>query len=211
MRKINLENWARKSHFEFFKNMQSPHFSLTANVDVTKLVDHCAKSDTSFFAAMLYTLLEAANSVPEFRQRFRGNDVVEHENVHASQTVPIDNDRFAFCDVKYTNSWKKFNQKFNQELKEAQKQKQLVDHVAMDDSWIFFSCLPWVSFTSFKNPTNGKGDCTPRISWGKYFAEGTSLKVPVGIEVHHALVDGVHVGHFFNKLESLLEENTLIN
>jgi len=36
---IDQLNWSRRSHFEFFRSLERPHFSLTVPVDVTELVE----------------------------------------------------------------------------------------------------------------------------------------------------------------------------
>jgi chloramphenicol O-acetyltransferase type A len=56
------------------------------------------------------------------------------------------------------------------------------------------------------NPT----DSVPRIAWGK-FEEGTeSLKLPVGVQAHHALMDGVHVGKFYDLVQEYMRKPTSV-
>lgn len=57
-----------------------------------------------------------------------------------------------------------------------------------------------MSFTALTNPDGGPDDCIPRISWGKLDGQGTGWTVPVSLQVHHALVDGIHVGTFYDAL-----------
>ena len=78
--------------------------------------------------------------------------------------------------------------------------KQLQKHIDNTDEWIFLSCLPWMRFTSLTNPNGGPNDCIPRISWGKLDNQGSRWTIPVAVQVHHALVDGVHVGKFYEAL-----------
>jgi chloramphenicol O-acetyltransferase type A len=75
----------------------------------------------------------------------------------------------------------------------------------MRDDVIYHTTLPWLSFTSFAHArTKGRGDSVPRIVFGKFSKEGDRLMMPISVEVHHALVDGLHVGRFFNNLETAL-------
>ncbi|MCB0574850.1 MAG: hypothetical protein KDC61_09825 [Saprospiraceae bacterium] len=46
----------------------------------------------------------------------------------------------------------------------------------------------------------------PKIVFGKYFASGDRLLMPVSVEVHHALMDGLHAGRFFGRFQQVLEE-----
>jgi chloramphenicol O-acetyltransferase len=44
-------------------------------------------------------------------------------------------------------------------------------------------------------------DSVPKIIFGKYEVEGGRVRLPVSVEVHHALMDGVHVGRYFERLQ----------
>lgn len=200
---IDKENWARRSQFDFFRQLPNPHFSITAKVDVTTLETLRQTQKISLFNATLYAIMSAANAVPELRMRFRDQQVIQHDVVHASTTIPIDDDGFAFCGIAYTQNWKDFNNNCHTALKEAKQQQELREHIHdSDDSdkWIFLSCLPWINFTSLINPNSGPDDCVPRISWGKMIHQESKWVIPVSIQVHHALVDGLHVGRFYDFL-----------
>jgi chloramphenicol O-acetyltransferase type A len=67
--------------------------------------------------------------------------------------------------------------------------------------------LPWVSFTSFSHARNWRQqDSIPRIAFGKFIEENDRILLPISVEVHHALVDGLHVGRFLMRLEELLSK-----
>ncbi|WP_428866904.1 CatA-like O-acetyltransferase [Clostridium sediminicola] len=54
--------------------------------------------------------------------------------------------------------------------------------------------LIWVSFTSITHPIQmNPVHSVPRIAWGKYFEENGKIKLPLSVQVHHSLVDGIHV------------------
>jgi chloramphenicol O-acetyltransferase type A len=74
-----------------------------------------------------------------------------------------------------------------------------------DDDRIHFTTLPWVSFTSFSHARNwGREDSVPKIAFGKFTHEGDRIFLPISVEVHHSLVDGLHVGQFLALLEQAL-------
>jgi chloramphenicol O-acetyltransferase type A len=61
----------------------------------------------------------------------------------------------------------------------------------------------WVSFTSFKHPIHSQpADSVPRFAWGKLFEDGEYFKMP-SVQAHHALMDGVHMGRFFEKCRTI--------
>ena len=49
-------------------------------------------------------------------------------------------------------------------------------------------------------------DSVPRIAWGKYFEEHGSMKLPLNVQAHHALLDGVHLGKYFLQVQEYLDQ-----
>jgi chloramphenicol O-acetyltransferase type A len=67
------------------------------------------------------------------------------------------------------------------------------------------TAIPWVSFTSFMHPLDlSPVDSVPRFAWGKFFADGELLKMPLSVQAHHALMDGLHVGRFYEIVQDYL-------
>jgi chloramphenicol O-acetyltransferase type A len=70
----------------------------------------------------------------------------------------------------------------------------------------YLSCLPWIDFTALDNALPGPDDCIPRFSWGKFVeASDGRWSCPVAVQVHHALVDGLQVGQFFEAAQKSLD------
>jgi chloramphenicol O-acetyltransferase type A len=66
--------------------------------------------------------------------------------------------------------------------------------------------LPWVSFTSFSHPMHlHPADSVPRFAWGKFFEDGKRLKMPLDVQGHHALMDGMHMGRFYAEVQDYLD------
>lgn len=204
MKSIDLQSWPRRSQYAFFRAVAQPHYSLTANVDVSYLMTTLKPAGVPVFNAVLFGIVAAANSVAELRTRFRDEQVVEHDVVHASVTVPINDDSFGFCDIEFVDEWHAFDARCRRAVEFARRQTELRDDVAHMDNWLFMSCLPWIDFSAMTNPVNGPDDCVPRITWGKIVQRGEDFEMPVAIQVHHALVDGLHLGRFYAALQQRL-------
>ncbi len=159
----------------------------------------------SVFNATLFAVAAAANSVPELRMRFRRDEVIEHEVVHPSVTVPTDDHGFAFCDIEYSPDWRTFDARCSQAIEQARQQTALADNGAHEDHWLYLSCLPWIDFSGVTNPLNGPEDCIPRIAWGKITQQADRWRMSVAVQVHHALVDGFHAGRFFEALQDRID------
>ena len=204
VRSVDLETWPRRAQYEFFRGLAHPHFSLCAEVDATRLVEELKPAGVSPFHAVLWCLLDAANALPELRTRFRGDEVVEHSAVHASVTVPIGEEGFGFCSVPYDSDWPRFNAACGEAIEAAMRQESLEENT-QGDEWIYLSCLPWLRFSSMTNPTAGPQDCVPRVTWGRFSAQEGRWLIPVAVQVHHALVDGRHLGLFYRGVSERLE------
>jgi chloramphenicol O-acetyltransferase type A len=200
MRKINLETWSRCEHFRVFKDWTYPHFNLCANLDLTAFYPFVKQRGISINIAIVYVLARAANEIPEFRYRIRVGEVVEHEVIHPSTTILTDDDLFSFCTIMYTEDFSVFADRAAQQIASVKAHRNLDDGLGQDDL-LFMTTIPWVSFTSLMHPIHlDPPDSMPRIAWGKFFEDGESLKMPLSVQAHHALVDGLHLGRFYEKV-----------
>jgi len=205
MHEVDLATWRRRRHFELFSSFNHPHFDLCANLELTAFHKQVKKSGVSFTVAFVYAIARAANGIPEFRYRIRGEKVIEHETVSPSFTVLVDDDLFSFCTIPYCEDFAEFAARATQAIAQVQEQPTLDDGPGQDDL-LFMTALPWVSFTSFTHPMRlHPADSIPRFAWGKFFWEGKRLKIPLSVQGHHALMDGVHLARFYARMEEYLQ------
>jgi chloramphenicol O-acetyltransferase type A len=201
MRYVDMEHWPRREHFKVFGAYDHPHFGMSANVDLTTFYPAVKARGRSMNAAIVYVLARAANAIPEFRQRIREGAVIEHEIVHPATTILVDEDVFGFAFFEYVEDFSEFAERAVAETARRQEHPTLEDPPGRDD-WLFMTAIPWVSFTSFRHPMHlHPADSVPRLAWGKFFEDGDSLKMPLDVQGHHALMDGIHVGRFFAEVE----------
>ena len=210
MRKIDIQTWPRREHFDLFNTFNHPHFNLCVNVELGAFLPYIREHKISFTVAILYMTARAGNAVPEFRYRLRDGEVVEHETVSPSVTILGDNDLFGFCTVDYNEDFGEFAGKASKLIGAAKEDPSLKDPVGRDDL-LFMTSIPWVSFTSFTHPMLlHPTDSIPRFAWGKYFVEGESLKMPLSVQGHHAVMDGLHMGRFYAKVQEYLHHPSVV-
>lgn len=206
MRYIDIENWNRKDHFNYFRQFDYPHFNVCADIDITRTYKHIKKNGLPVFISLLYIASKAANRVREFRFRIRGDSVVEHETVSPSFTVMTENEVFNYCTAPFTEDFCSFRKNASELIEKAKRSEGLDDDPARDDL-LYITSLPWVSFTSITHPINMHPvDSIPRISWGRFFEDEDLVKLPLSVQAHHALVDGMHVGNYFGLLQEMLND-----
>ncbi len=191
MRQIELETWYRRGHFEFFRDWGYPHFNLCANIDLTAFCPY---------------VKQAANAVPEFRQRIRDGGVVEHDVVHAGTTILVDDNMFTFCYVDYCEDFNIFAERAAEAIAAVKENRALESDPAADDR-IYMTAIPWVSFTGFMHPLNlDPVDSIPRFAWGKFFKDGDCWKMPLSVQAHHALADGIHAARLYDEVQRCLDD-----
>ena len=204
-KEVEIEKWNRKTTYEFFKDYEDPFFNLTANLDITELYLFCKKNNLSFSLANLFYSLQTANEIREFRIRLKDEKLVEYEKVHATQTILQTDETFSFCYFELQENVFEFDDAGKQAI-EKYKQLKTFDVETARIDLIYYSVIPWVSFTSFKHA--GRFDnrqTVPRMVFGKAFEENGRRKMPHSVEVHHAIVDGFHVGKYFTRLQEKFE------
>jgi chloramphenicol O-acetyltransferase type A len=206
MRIIDLQTWPRRKHFEIYNAFDYPHFNLCANINITALQAVVRQRALSLNITLVYLFARVANAIPEFRYRIRDGQVVEHAVVHPSTTILTEGDLFSFCTIPYVDDYAPFAQQAAAIIAQMQQQPRLEDEPGQDDL-LFMTSIPWVSFTSIQHPIHLHPiDSVPRIAWGKFFAEGGAVKMPLSVQAHHALLDGVHVGRYYTQVQDYLDQ-----
>ena len=201
MREIQFEHPHQKNHFEFFTQMEWPHFSLVTHIEFDKVYKYIKTNGLHFTSSVVYLVCKAANSIPHFRRRIRGKKLVEHDLVHPSFTVNAEEAGvFSFCYVEYGEEFVPFSIRTLAAIAAARSAPNVEDEAGRDD-FLFLSSIPWVHFTGMTHAMPIKDvDSVPRITWGK-LGGYTGTLLPLSVQAHHAVVDGQHAGQFFAKFE----------
>lgn len=201
---INMENYPRRAHFDYFKNLAYPYLGITSNVDITQFVKRQKSEKTPFFLSFLYEVSEAVNQIPEFRQRIVGNTIVEYTRCDTSHTVAKADGTFAYCRLQSNQTFQEFLP-YAMQQQEKTKHSGTIEEGVENESFIFISTLPWLEYTTLIQPTPVPADSNPRITWGKYFYQDQQILMPVTVLVNHALVDGKHIADFYRQLEERIK------
>ena len=131
--------------------------------------------------------------------------MIEHEIVHPSGTILVDEDRFSFCTFDYYADFSEFAPRAAEMIAYVKEHLTLHDEPGRDDL-LFMTAIPWVSFTSLVHPLLlDPPDSVPRFAWGKIFEEGEHLKMPLSVQGHHALMDGIHMGRYYAEVQDYFD------
>ncbi len=203
---LDMEEYKRREHFEYFGGLAYPYVGITVNVDVTELLRKVKEEGLPFFLTVCYCAARAANRVPEFRQRIMEEKIIEFDWCRTSHTVALEDGTYCYCTLDSRMEFEEFLPIAVREQEEAKKRRSIEEEGSEMEEMLFVSTVPWVSYTSLIQPVPIPADSNPRLSWGRYFVQGDRVLMPVSVLCHHALVDGVHIGRFYEQLERQISE-----
>lgn len=198
-RPVDMAAYPRKTHFDYFRTMANPYVGTTVQVDVTALKDRCKARGISFFLMFLHAAALAADDIPQFRQRIRGDSIVEYSRCGTSHTESMPDGTYVYCTLNHHLPLETYLREAKA-AQEASRQQSGLSEDENSEGLYFISCLPWLSYTALIQPTGD--DSNPRITWGKYTQDAAGRWImPVTVLCHHALVDGRQLGQFYQLLE----------
>lgn len=201
---VDLNRWARRAQYDFFHQFDEPFFGITAEVECGAAYQRCKQQGHSFYLFYLHKILLAVNQIQEFRYRIEGDGVVLWDRIRIGATVDRADGTFGFAHFDYANDFASFAQGASAEIERVQGRHDLEPSDGKDNV-VHFSALPWVSFTSLSHARRfQRQDSCPKIATGKLHETNGRMVMPVSVHGHHALMDGVHAGRFFQVLEALL-------
>jgi len=201
---INYETWKRKDYCQIYRNAVQPQYCVSFELDVTSFRKLTKERGWSFTMAFIYAVAKCANEIEEFRYRFLDGEVVLYKSIDTSFTyMDKETELFKVVNVPMQDSIEKYVQLANIT---AENQKAHFTGPVENDVYQF-SALPWVSFTHISHTDFGNREkAQPIFDWGKYFEKDGKWMMPFAVQVHHAFVDGIHIGKLAQRLQKYLDE-----
>lgn len=203
---LNIENWPRKEHFLFFKQMEEPFFGITTTIDCTKAYATSKQLKTSFFVYYLHKTMVAVNTIDPFRYRILDDAVYIYDKIDVSATIMRKDKTFGFSLIEYSPDFEVFAANAFKEIERIQNTPGLLTREFPNDNLIHFSAVPWINFTSLSHARSYTfPDSCPKISFGKMMLDENGKRtMSISIHVHHGLMDGFHVGQFLDCFQNLM-------
>lgn len=206
-RYLDLDAWPRAGAFEFFRHYEQPFTNVCAPVDVAPTLRFCRERNLSFFLASWFLFLRATDDIAPMRYRLREEQVWVHDRLFLGTTIAAAERTFRFCYFPRAEGFTQFHRLGKHAIAAARDgTERLVDLPERDDL-IHGTVLPWTAFTSVAHARRAPvRDSIPKIVFGKYEERGETVPMPVSIEVHHALVDGIDIADCLRSFERRLGE-----
>lgn len=203
---IDLETWPRRHLFEFYLPYEKPFFNVCTRLDITNLIDEFRKRErTNIALTYHYFALRAANEIEPFRYRLRQGKVLVHDVINGGTTLMLPNETFTLVYFDYKENYREFMEGATRAVEEMRTGDGAFSPRHEDDARIHCTTLPWIAFTSFSHARRRRpDDSVPKIAFGKFMKESERTFMPFSVEVHHSLVDGLHVGRYLDRMEEML-------
>ncbi len=203
---LNIDNWSRAEHFHFFRKFEEPFFGVTVEIDCTKAYLTSKEMKCSFFIYYLHKTLIAANTIESFRYRIDIDQIFVYNQINGSATISREDGSFGFSLIEYNTDLDIFKKNAVIEIERVKNTSGLFTRTFKDNNIIHFSAIPWLNFTSLSHARNHTfQDSCPKISFGKMtIAENGKRTMPMSIHVHHALMDGFHLGQFVDFFQEIM-------
>ncbi len=207
MKEINLETWNRKEHFKFFSQIVFPFYSIATTIDVSKYYQYVKTRNISFYYGMIYLCAKVMNQIDAFKYRIREGKVYLIDELIPSFTdLKAGSELFQITNVMLTDTMSSFNETCKKAVSQ-QKHYFPSPEDEQKDHYIYFSSVPWISFTSVTHEMDiNKDDSIPRITFGKYNKSNNIYTMPISLQCNHRLIDGLHIGQFIKALEAVLKD-----
>jgi chloramphenicol O-acetyltransferase type A len=202
---LDIDTWIRKDHFHFFRQFEEPFFGVCVQANCTRAYAAAKEKGVSFFLYYLHAAMSAANAVEPFRYRISDEQVWVYDKINPSPTINRPDGTFGFAYMEFHEDFDTFAVAAQQEIARVQATTGLVPAVS-GENVVHCSSLPWLNFTSLSHARSFTfKDSCPKISFGKMTDVNGLLTMPVSVHVHHALMDGYHVGQFVELLQERLD------
>lgn len=189
-----------------FSDFLSSRYSMSARINVEKLWKHCRENDKSFFVMSLGCLMNAVNSIPQFKRRIIDDKVIEFEYLEG--TCPImdeDNDIYKEMRVETPQNfddiymWHDYVRNLSKSILSGEIEGFAIDMDLRDmENIANFSCIPWVDFDSITNCVVTSNQIQPLLTWGRV---NENYEMTVSITVSHIFVNGRELAYFYQNAQ----------
>ncbi|WP_025027804.1 chloramphenicol acetyltransferase [Caldalkalibacillus mannanilyticus] len=202
---IDLQTWPRGQMFYYFTKMSPAGYSMTVDLDVTRMRLALKERKLKFFPAYLWLTTKIVNKQVEFKVALN-NEVLGYWDVLTPlyATFHEDDKTFSFMWTEYHDCFSAFYESYVKNQEQYGKNHGVLaqpDRLPPANSYVV-SCLPWVEFKHFSfHSYENKDYFFPTIEAGKFHESNGRVLLPLSITVHHATTDGWHIKNFLDELQ----------
>lgn len=201
--------WQRREHFAHYMDNIRCTYSLTVQIDITKLRDTLKTNGIKAYPAQIYMLATVVNLYPEFRMAISEKGEPGYWDVlHPSYTVlNPETKTFSSIWTQYNSKFYSFYKNCIEDIRNYTKSTAFAPKQGMPPNAFDISSMPWIDFTAFNLNIYADGThLLPIFTIGKYIEQGGKTLLPLAMQLHHSACDGYHAGQFVEALRNMAQE-----
>lgn len=203
---MNPNTWKRWELFCYYIDNLRNVMSMTADTDVTRLVDFVRTHGLKFYPAMIWIVSKAVNSREEFRYGWDKDNPIRWDYVSPYYAdFHKEDERCVKLVTEYSDDLFDFHTRF---ISDREKYRNLRGFGLKDvpPNTFDVSCLPWIKYNSFDIHVFDEGKyLAPVVTWGKYETSDGKTLLPLSMNIHHAVADGWHLSRFFSDVQDIID------
>lgn len=201
---IDMNRWERAECYKHFSTIAKSTYSITVDVDITELFHYTREKSLRLFPSFTWVVTTAINKQEEFRMGFdeEGNLGIWDE-VYPDYSVMDEKTKImnSLC-TPYDKSFAVF---YKQMCKDTDEYKYGKKETSRYPNFFVASCIPWITYSSFTATNESEYTFLfPMVTWGKYYEVNGRVKLPLTLQIHHAVADGYHCSLFFEAVEQIV-------
>ena len=202
---VNLAELPRGEVFYYFSKMAPTGYSITTEIDITKLLAVLRASGLKFFPAYLWLVTKTLNEQPEFRMALKDGTLGYYNTLTPLYAAFHDDTKtFSLMWTEFDDCFSAFYNTYLQDKNAYSETRGILakpGQVPPPNAYTV-SCVPWISFKHFAVHSYEKSDYFfPSVEAGKYYEKDERTILPLSLTCHHAAADGWHVHLFLETLQ----------
>lgn len=207
--KIDQNSWPRAQIYYYFSQMAPTGFSITVDVDVTKLVHAVKQKGIKFFPAYVWLVTNNLNKQVDFKYAIKDDALGYYDTLNPLYPAWHENTRtFSLMWTEYSDDFQTFYTGYiDNQRKYGENQGILCRPDLPPANAYTVSAVPWIDFKHLAiHSYENKPYYFPSIEAGKYHEEKDRLLMPLSVTCHHATTDGYHISEFIRCLQEGMDQ-----
>lgn len=207
---LDIQTWQRGQMFYYFSKVAPTGYSMTVDLNITKMRDSLKAANMKFFPAYLWLVTKTLNLQEEFKIAEKDGKIGYYETLTPLYAIFHEDDRtFSLMWTEFNENFMAFYHAYIDNKKRYERNHGILtqaDQVPPENAYTV-SCVPWITFKHFAvHSYENKTYYFPSVEAGKFYENNGEIMMPLSITCHHAATDGYHVSCFMEALQS--EANT---
>lgn len=201
---IDLQTWPRGQMFYYFSKMAPTGYSLTTELDVTKLRATLKSAGLKFFPAYLWLVTKTLNRQTEFKVAEADGQLGYYDTLTPLYADFHEDDKtISLLWTEYDEDFAVFYRRYSENKEQYGDCHGVLSQPGLPPANCYtVSCVPWISFSHFcVHSYENKPYYFPTVESGKITEAEGKWRMPLSLTCHHATTDGYHVNRFLQELQ----------